>query len=105
MTSRRPNLADQARAVSDAAAQLRAAGVPSAYEGSEDAPRARPIRISTDLAPVQFHWLKAWLTNTAVTAHVADVKGADVIRALLDELRDDPELDARVRAAVINKRR
>lgn len=50
----------------------------------------KPVRITVDLEPSLHRFLKTYSVN-------AGAKGAAVVRALLEELRDDPELSGRVR--------
>jgi hypothetical protein len=66
----------------------------------EDSPRLagprprppKPIRFTLDLAPDDHRFLKRFAMDTEVNAAV-------IVRALLDQLRDDPDLAARVRSA------
>lgn len=58
--------------------------------------RTKPLRLSVDLAPVAYQRLTAWVNETGSgfgrrVTHVA------VFRALLEELLQDPSLQARVR--------
>lgn len=52
--------------------------------------RTKPVRITVDLDPTLHRFLKTYSLD-------ADAKGATVVRALLEELRDDPKLSERVR--------
>lgn len=61
------------------------------------APRTKPVRITVDLAPVDYRYLKTWTGEAADALGVATVSGSDVMRGLLHTLRADPA----VRAAVL----
>ncbi|MDP9454849.1 MAG: hypothetical protein M3Q60_03470 [Actinomycetota bacterium] len=52
--------------------------------------RAKPVRITVDLDPSLHRFLKTYSVE-------AGAKGAAVVRALLEELREAPELSDRVR--------
>ena len=52
--------------------------------------RAKPVRITVDLDPSLHRYLKQYTLD-------ANAKGAEVVRALLEELRDAPNLAGRVR--------
>lgn len=56
---------------------------------SQEPANAKPIRLTVDLAPELHRFLKLYAVD-------AGAKGAVVVRALLEELRDDPELSERV---------
>jgi len=81
-----------------------AAGVPAdarvqpATELPADTPRRprpeKPVRFTLDLDRAHHQFLKEYAVQ-------AEARGAaEVMRALLDELRDDPELAARVRTRI-----
>ena len=73
---------------------------PASAPAREDPPRLagprprppKPIRYTLDLAPDDHRFLKRFAMDTEVNASV-------IVRALLDQLRTDPELAARVRSA------
>jgi hypothetical protein len=79
------------------APEIRASRADSEVPTSETPTRPRPekpVRFTLDLDRDRHHLLKNYATQI-------DAKGAsEVMRALLDELRDDPELADRVRARV-----
>ena len=60
-------------------------------------PRAKPVRLSLDLAPSAYRELQEFCTAAAVALERPRVAGADVLRSLLAELREDETLAARVR--------
>lgn len=49
----------------------------------------KPVRITVDLDPERHKFLKRFALE-------ADAKGTTVLRGLLDELREDPDLAARI---------
>lgn len=64
------------------------------------APRAKPVRLSVDLAPAAYRGLIDYCHQSAEELGVARVNGVDVLRALLAELAYDGDLAARVRARI-----
>lgn len=52
-------------------------------------PRSKPVRITVDLDPELHRFLKMYALDSGA-------RGAAVVRALLAELKDDPELSSRV---------
>ena len=63
---------------------------------AEPAPRAKPVRLSLDLAPAAYRELQEFCAAAAVALERPRVAGADVLRSLLAELREDNDLAARV---------
>lgn len=61
------------------------------------APRAKPVRLSVDLAPASYRELQEFCTAAAVALERPRVAGVDVLRSLLAELAADDALAARVR--------
>ena len=61
-------------------------------------PRVAPVRITVDLDPTRHRRLKRWCGDTAELIQRPAVAGADVVRALLDELDEDADLATRIRA-------
>ena len=74
-----------------------AAGRPAAGKPAA-APRAKPVRLSLDLAPALYRDLQEFCSATAVALERPRIAGAQVRRALLAELGEDSELAARIRA-------
>lgn len=64
------------------------------------APRAKPVRLSVDLAPAAYRGLIDYCHRTAEDLGVARVNGVDVLRALLGELAEDEQLAERVSARI-----
>ncbi len=62
------------------------------------APRAKPVRLSVDLAPAAYRELQEFCTAAAVALEQPRVAGVDVLRSLLAELAEDQDLAARVQA-------
>ena len=69
------------------------ATVPDAAQERRPRPE-KPVRFTLDLDREHHRFLKTY------AAEIEAKGAAEVMRALLDELRDDPELAARVRARV-----
>lgn len=70
---------------------------------STRAPRARPVRITVDLAPLDHRALRRWCADAAVELEVPTVAAADVVRVLVDLVATDPALADRVRAALADR--
>lgn len=75
-----------------------------ASEAGHTAVRTRPVRITVDLAPADHRRFKRWLDDTAAELDWATVPAAEVVRVLLDQLDQDPELSARVRSSLRTRR-
>lgn len=70
-------------------------------EQPEQAPvrdKGKPIRITLDLAPILHRDLVNWCADASEDLGVPRVPAAAVLRALLHELKTDPELTAKIRA-------
>ena len=61
-------------------------------------PRAKTVRITLDLAPLQYRRLNRWCDEAAETLGVARVTSVSVLRQLLVQLDNDPELGERLLA-------
>lgn len=59
-------------------------------------PRAQPVRITIDLAPIAHQSLLTYCRHAAATLQLPKVPAASVIRALLAQLDQDPGLAERV---------
>lgn len=68
----------------------------------EPAPRAKPVRVTTDLAPQSYRQLVAYCQRLAEELGRAKVPHVEVIRALVGELETDPELQATIATTVRN---
>lgn len=66
--------------------------VSSPTNQAKSAPRAKPVRVTTDLAPQSYRQLVAYCTELAETFGRAKVPHAEVIRALIAELEADSNL-------------
>lgn len=77
---------------------------PPSSPARSTAPRAKPVRISTDLDPQRYRALLAYCGQLAETLGRAKVANADVIRALLMELERDDQLRAAVARTVGDSR-
>lgn len=62
--------------------------------------RSRPVRITVDLPPATHQQLIRWCTDAAADLGRARVPAAEVVRAALDELHDDPDLADRIRTRI-----
>ena len=62
------------------------------------APRAKPVRLSVDLAPAAYRELQEFCNAAAIALERPRVAGVDVLRSLLAELAEDETLGARVQA-------
>ncbi len=60
------------------------------------APRAKPVRLSVDLAPTAYRELQEFCTAAAIALERPRVAGVDVLRSLLAELAEDEDLAKRV---------
>lgn len=64
------------------------------------APRAKPIRVSVDLAPQDYRYLAQFCNELAADIGRAKVPHVEVLRALVNELRDNPVLAAAIHKSV-----
>ncbi len=64
------------------------------------APRAKPVRVTTDLAPQSYRALVSYCQDLAENLGRAKVPHVEVIRALVAQLEDDPALQATIGSAV-----
>ena len=69
------------------------------------APRARPVKLSTEISPNRHRFLAGFVLEAAQQAGRARVAHSEVVRALLDELEADPALQARVTAKLVEQLR
>lgn len=69
--------------------------------GPAVAPRAKPVRLSLDLAPAAYRDLQQFCTAAAIALERPRVTGVDVLRSLLAELSEDEDLAARVRSRLV----
>lgn len=68
-------------------------------------PRAEPVRVSLDLAPVAYRSLTGFAADIAASANRARVPHAEVLRSLITALEEQPELQEWVRNDVITRLR
>jgi hypothetical protein len=103
-SNRRADLAARAAAVTGAstppatAAADPAATAASAEPASVRAPRTRPVRVTVELSPMEHKALRQWCAVTAAELDLPVVAGAEVFRALLSLMRNDPATADQVRA-------
>lgn len=63
-------------------------------------PRTKPVRVTADLAPQSYRGLVAFCTDLAGQLGRAKVPLVEVIRALVDQLDDDPQLRSQITALI-----
>jgi hypothetical protein len=73
----------------------RAGGEPDG--GSSRVPRTRPVRVTVELSPLEHKALRQWCAQTSADLDLPVVAGAEVFRALLSLMRDDPAVAEQVR--------
>jgi hypothetical protein len=61
-------------------------------------PRTRPVRVTVELSPMEHKALRQWCAQTSADLDLPVVAGAEVFRALLSLMRDDPRMADQVRA-------
>lgn len=74
---------------------------PGAAPAGETAVRSKPVRITVDLAPDLYKQLTRWAGETALELDRPRLPQAEVIRACIRALTDDPD----VREAVLKELR
>ena len=72
---------------------------------SSGAVRARPVRITTDLGAAQHRELKDFCNEVASSAGLARVPGSEVVRTLLDQLQEDPDLRTTITEVIVQRGR
>lgn len=58
--------------------------------------RTKPVRITTDLSPRAYRALQTLTQNIAADAGRSRLPHSEVLRALIEELGDDPDLAERI---------
>lgn len=91
-TGRRAELAARAAAVAAPAAE------PDPATEGPRVPRTRPVRVTVELSPMEHKLLRRWCADTSADLDLPVVAGAEVFRALLSLMLDDPEVAEQVRA-------
>lgn len=61
-------------------------------------PRTRPVRVTVELSPMEHKALRQWCAQTSADLDLPVVAGAEVFRALLSLMRNDPGMADQVRA-------
>jgi len=74
-----------------------AGGEPSGELASR-VPRTRPVRVTVELSPMEHKALRQWCAQTSADLDLPVVAGAEVFRALLSLMRNDPGMADQVRA-------
>lgn len=90
-SSRRADLAARAAAVAAARGEEEPAR-------AERVPRTRPVRVTVELSPMEHKALRQWCAQTSAELDLPLVAGAEVFRALLSLMRNQPEVAEAVRA-------
>ncbi|HEY0578367.1 MAG TPA: hypothetical protein VGD73_30045 [Pseudonocardia sp.] len=74
------------------------AGAESGSDSGSRVPRTRPVRVTVELSPMEHKALRQWCAQTSADLDLPVVAGAEVFRALLSLMRNDPEVAEQVRA-------
>jgi len=61
-------------------------------------PRTRPVRVTVELSPMEHKALRQWCAQSSADRDLPVVAGAEVFRALLSLMRNDPGMADQVRA-------
>jgi hypothetical protein len=107
--NRRADLAARAAAVAGSSAGSGSGTAESAGAGSAETgeasvehvsrvPRTRPVRVTVELSPMEHKALRQWCAQTSADLDLPVVAGAEVFRALLSLMRNDPGMADQVRA-------
>lgn len=96
--SNRPSTAQTVGA--DQVSDENAGDTPPPRRQPRAAPRAKPVRVTTDLAPQSYRALLVYCSDMAEDLGLAKVPHVEVIRALVSELTANAELQATIRKAV-----
>jgi hypothetical protein len=73
---------------------------PPAVVAPSRAARSKPVRMTLDLAPALHAEFDDWTTGTFRELGLGRINRADVLRALVRQLLDDPETQQRVKEAL-----
>lgn len=63
-------------------------------------PRTKPVRLSVDTPVQSYRFLTEWAAQVSIELGVPRVAHSEIVRALIRELSQDVELQARIRAAI-----
>ena len=74
------------------------AGAETGSDAGSRVPRTRPVRVTVELSPMEHKALRQWCAQTSADLDLPVVAGAEVFRALLSLMRNDPEVAEQVRA-------
>jgi hypothetical protein len=59
-------------------------------------PRVNPVKLTLPLAPQTYRWLTGWAATQAERAELTRLPLTEVLRELVNQLQNDPDLQERV---------
>ena len=99
--STKKNLAERAALVGSRRQKAHAEETREATPATAPKVRVDPVRLSTDISPNTYRFLIDYCAGIAAELGKPRVTHTSVLRRLLDELQQDPALQARVRDQLI----
>lgn len=100
MSNRKADLAARAKIATRRTASAAEEDTTATLQRKSPTPRAKPVRMSTDLAPQSYRALLDYCQDLAAAIGAARVPHTEVIRALVDQLETDPDLQQTIAADV-----